>query len=102
MFRFIVVLLLLVIFVLLFQTRSIKVKGNEYYGENSIISWLEKDKLSMNTVYLFWKYNYTDAEVPSVVEEMKLTFENPWTLVAHVKEKEKSGYVSFEPFFRHG
>lgn len=72
-----------------------KVKGNEYYGENSIISWLEKDKLSMNTVYLFWKYNYTDAEVPSVVEEMKLTFENPWTLVAHVKEKGKSGYVSF-------
>ena len=55
MFRFIVVLLLLVIFVLLFQTRSIKVKGNEYYGENSIISWLEKDKLSMNTVYLFLK-----------------------------------------------
>ena len=48
MFRFIVVLLLLVIFVLLFQTRSIKVKGNEYYGENSIISWLKKDKLSMN------------------------------------------------------
>ena len=94
MFRFIVVLLLLVIFVLLFQTRSIKVKGNEYYGENSIISWLEKDKLSVNTVYLFWKYNYTDAEVPSVVEEMKLTFENPWTLVAHVKEKGKSGYVS--------
>ena len=87
MFRFIVVLLLIVVFVLLFQTRSIKVKGNEYYGENSIISWLEKDKLSMNTVYLFWKYNYTDAEVPSVVEEMKLTFENPWTLVAHVKEK---------------
>ena len=62
----------------------------EYYGENSIISWLKKDKLSMNTVYLFWKYNYTDAEVPSVVEEMKLTFENPWTLVAHVKEKGKS------------
>ena len=26
---------------------------------------------------------------------MKLTFENPWTLVAHVKEKGKSGYVSF-------
>ena len=55
MFRFIVVLLLLAVFVLLFQTRSIKVKGNEYYGENSIISWLKKDKLSVNTVYLFWK-----------------------------------------------
>ena len=95
MFRFIVVLLLLAVFVLLFQTRSIKVKGNEYYGENSIISWLKKDKLSVNTVYLFWKYNYTDAEGPSVVEEMKLTFENPWTLVVRVKEKEKSGYVSF-------
>ena len=26
---------------------------------------------------------------------MKLTFENPWTLVVQVKEKEKSGYVSF-------
>lgn len=95
MFRFIVVLLLLAVFVLLFQTRSIKVKGNEYYGENSIISWLKKDKLSVNTVYLFWKYNYTDAEVPSVVEGMQLTFENPWTLVVQVKEKEKSGYVSF-------
>ena len=95
MFRFIVILLLLVVFVLLFQTRSIKVKGNEYYGENSIISWLEKDKLSMNTVYLFWKYNYTDAEVPSVVEEMKLTLKIHGRLLRMSKEKGKSGYVSF-------
>lgn len=91
-----VIILAIVVFGLLFQTRSIKVKGNEYYGENSIVSWMEKDKLSVNTLYLFWKYNHTNAELPSVVESLKVTFQNPWTLVADVKEKEKAGYVSFD------
>lgn len=93
---FLVIILAFLIFIALFQTRSIKVRGNEYYGENTIVSWVEKDKLSMNTLYLFYKYNYTDAKLPSIVDSLKFTFENPWTLVANVKEKEKAGYISYD------
>ena len=48
-----VVILFAAIVVFGFRTRSIEVEGNEYYGESSILAWIENDKLSVNTLYLF-------------------------------------------------
>src|SRR5699024_11788014 len=53
-----VVILFAAIVVFGFRTRSIEVEGNEYYGESSILAWIENDKLSVNTVYLFLKYDF--------------------------------------------
>ena len=94
------VLKLLVMFILvgvlvffLFQTRKVQVKGNEYYGDSSMKSWIQNDKYAVNTLYIFAKYNYTDAALPSAVESMKISLKNPWTVVATVTEKQMYGYV---------
>lgn len=81
------------IVILLFRTRSIQVQGNEYYGETSISTWIENDKLSVNTLYILLKYNFTDADLPSAVESMHASLKNPWTVRVTVREKEMLGYV---------
>ena len=62
------VILLAVIAVFGFRKRSVEVEGNEYYSANSITAWIENDELSVNSLYLLLKYNFTEAELPSAVE----------------------------------
>ena len=54
--------------VFLFRTRSFVVEGNSYYGENTITTWIQNDRFSVNTLYIMAKYNLTDADLPSGVE----------------------------------
>ena len=56
--------------VFLFRTRSYKVEGNSYYGERTITTWIENDPLSVNSLYVLYKYNFTDADLPSGVESL--------------------------------
>lgn len=91
---FLVVAAAVIIF--LFQTRSYEVKGNSYYGENTIISWIQNDRLSVNSLYVLIKYNFTDADLPSGVEKMEVSLKNPWTVHIDVTEKEMSGYVDYD------
>ena len=80
---------------LLFQTRSFRVEGNSYYGENTITSWIQNDRYSFNTLYILAKYHLTDPELPSGVESMEVSLANPWTVRVAVKEKEMAGYVNY-------
>lgn len=82
--------------VFLFRTRSFVVEGNSYYGENTITTWIQNDRFSVNTLYIMAKYNLTDADLPSGVESMKITLKNPWTVRVKVTEKEMAGYVDYE------
>lgn len=90
---FVMLILVGVLVFFLFQTRKIQVKGNEYYGTSSLESWIQNDKYAVNTLYILWKYNYTDASLPSAVESMKISLKNPWTVVVTVKEKQMYGYL---------
>lgn len=78
---------------LLFTTRKIQVEGNEYYGDTTVTTWIQNDKFSVNTLYILWKYNMTEAELPSAVESIKASLKNPWTVKVTVKEKDMLGYV---------
>lgn len=82
--------------VFLFRTRSYKVEGNSYYGETTITTWIENDPLSVNSLYVFFKYNYTDVDLPSAVESFRISLKDPWTVVVKVKEKEMAGYVDYD------
>lgn len=82
--------------VLLFRTRSFEVEGNSYYGEDTITTWVQKDRLSVNTLYILVKYNLTDADLPSGVESMSVSLKNPWTVKVKVKEKEMAGYMDYD------
>lgn len=94
-----VVILFAAIVVFGFRTRSIEVEGNEYYGENSIRAWIENDELSVNTLYLFLKYNYFGADLPTAVESMTVSLKNPWTVRVTVGEKDMLGYVDYDGAF---
>lgn len=84
------------VIVLLFWTKEIKVEGNSYYSENTITSWIQRDRFSKNTLYVLMKYNFMDADLPSGVERMHVSLKNPWTVVVQVKEKELAGYVDYD------
>ncbi|OUP86560.1 cell division protein FtsQ [Lachnoclostridium sp. An169] len=79
-----------------FRTRDFEVEGNSYYGETSITTWLQKDELSVNTLYILLKYNFTKPELPAAVESMDVSLKNPWTIHVKVKEKEMAGYVDYD------
>lgn len=82
--------------IILFRTRSFEVEGNSYYGENTITTWIQNDRFSVNTLYIMAKYNLTNADLPSGVEKMKISLKNPWTVKVTVTEKEMAGYVDYE------
>lgn len=82
---------------LLFHVQNIEVKGQEYAAEysskNEIISWVQQDKYAVNSIYVWWKYNHTDASLPSWVESMKVKLVRPWSVKLVVTEKEIAGYM---------
>ena len=82
--------------VFLFRTRTYEVEGNSYYGENTITSWIQNDRFSVNSLYVLFKYNFTDADLPSAVESMDISLKNPWTVHVKVTEKEMTGYVDYD------
>ena len=85
-----------VIVVFGFRVRSFEVEGNVYYGENSIITWIQNDDLAVNSLYILAKYNFMNPEVPSAVDRMEISLRNPWTVHVQVKEKNMIGYVDYD------
>ena len=95
-FHFAVLIVMAAAAVFLFRTRSYKVEGNSYYGERTITTWIENDPLSVNSLYVLYKYNFTDADLPSGVESLSISLKDPWTVKVKVKEKEMAGYVDYD------
>lgn len=90
-----IVITVLALFILVFHTRKINVSGNEYCTEDEVKDWILQDRLSHNTVYTWWKYNYTDAKQLPVVETMEIKIQTPWEISARVYEKSIVGYLDF-------
>lgn len=87
---------LIAVIVFLFRSRSFEVKGNSYYSENTITSWIQNEKYSGNTLLVMFRYRFMNPELPSGIEEMDVSLKNPWTLCINVTEKELSGYVDYD------
>lgn len=91
-----VLILLGLILVFGFRIRTVEVKGNDYYGDNSIASWIQNDRLAENSLYVLLKYRFTQPDMPSAVESMEVSLKNPWTLLVKVQEKTMLGYVDYD------
>ena len=94
--RYTYMLVLAAAVVLLFRTRAVEVEGNSYYSENTISTWVQRDRLSVNTLYILVKYDFMDAELPAGVERLNVSLKNPWTVRVAVEEKEMAGYVDYD------
>ena len=84
---------LLIVFLLVFQIRKIKIEGNKYSSAAEIHAWLQEDELSSNSLYLMWKFYFTDMELLPTMKEAKLKLLNPWTVQLYVTDKTVVGYI---------
>lgn len=81
---------------LICHTREMRVEGSGYYGEETIASWISKEPLSSNTLYLFLRYHFTSPKLPAGIERMEVDLVNPWTVRVTVTDKERLGYVDYD------
>lgn len=79
-------IILLALF-LLFYVQKIEVKGNEYTDSQEIVDLVEEDPLSKNSLYLLYKYRFTDYDMPGSLNSMKVTLTAPWSVKVTVDEK---------------
>lgn len=79
-----------------FRVRSFEVEGNEYYGDSSVVTWIQNDDLAVNSLYILIKYNLMNPDVPTAVDSMEISLKNPWTVHVQVKEKNMIGYVDYD------
>ncbi len=89
-------ILLAVVAVFGFRTRTVEVEGNSYYSDNTISTWVQNDKFSVNTLYILIKYNFLNPDLPSGVEKLDVSLKDPWTVHVKVEEKEMAGYVDYD------
>lgn len=78
---------------LLFYVQRIEVKGNEYTSSDEIVSMVQEDQGSFNSLYLLWKYHFTDYKKPDSVESMQVSLKAPWIVQVKVEEKPILGYA---------
>lgn len=89
--------------ILLFYVQNIEIKGNEYTEDDVILESVEKDRFSVNSLYLLVKYRYMEYEIPKSLNSIKVGLKNPWTVRITVQEKvivgcfaEGDNYVYFD------
>lgn len=88
-----------IVFLLLFQVRKINITGNEFLSKSSVAEWIEEDELSTNSLYVWWKFNFSHYKKPAAVEDVKVSLSNPWTVKVKVKEKQIVGYLIVDDQF---
>ena len=78
---------------LLFYVQRVEIKGNDYTEDKVILESVQKDKYSVNSLYLIVKYRFMEYEVPGSLISMKVGLKNPWTVKVTVKEKPIIGFI---------
>lgn len=78
---------------LLFYVQRIEVTGNEYTSSEEIVNMVEEDQGSFNSLYLLWKYHFTDYKKPDSVKSMQVSLKAPWIVQVKVEEKPILGYT---------
>lgn len=83
----------MIIFLLVFQVRKIKVEGNQFSSDQEIQEWLLEDEMSTNSAYLMWKFHFSDYGLLPTMKSADMKMINPWTLQVDITEKTLVGYI---------
>ena len=60
-----------------FRLRKIEIINNQYSSDREIADWLGEDKLSSNTIYLWWKYNRDGVELLPSMADISVKLRSP-------------------------
>lgn len=78
---------------LLTYVQKIKVTGNKFSTDTQIVNLVKEDPFTMNSIYTVLKYKLGSYEIPTYLEDMKVSFNMPWGLHVKVKEKQVAGGI---------
>lgn len=76
-----------------FNIRKITIEGVEHYTEEEIKNIIFKSTYDYNTLYLYWKFHYTEMEEIPFVDTLELELIAPDEVKLTVYEKSVIGYV---------
>ena len=76
---------------LLTQVQGIEVKGAKYSKKEDIVSWIEEDPLTINSLYTLWKYRFGHYTLPVYLEDVDVSLTAPWRVKVKVQEKKMIG-----------
>lgn len=93
---FIVLLLLILLLLLAYRGCTLEkteVEGTSLYSEEALRQWILDDDYSWNTLYVYLKYKFKEAEEMPFLQEPVVTMKGPHVLHIQVREKEILGYL---------
>lgn len=76
-----------------FTVEKVEVEGTDMYPDETIKQWVLNDDYSWNTLYVFLKYKFGEAEEMPFLEKPVVTIKSPHVLHIKVVEKEMLGYL---------
>ncbi len=78
---------------LLTYVQHIQVAGNQISQKSDIISWIQEDPLTANSLYTLLKFKIGSYNMPIYLEEVEVELQSPWEVHVKVKEKQIIGCV---------
>lgn len=73
---------------LLTYVQAIDVKGNVVGEKSEIISWIQEDPMTVNSIYTLCKFQGKSYKLPIYMESVNVTLKAPWKVQVEVKEKQ--------------
>lgn len=94
----IVIAALLLIFLTaigIFSITQVEVEGNERYTKEEIEELIIESRYDHNSLYLYWKYNYTDTKPIPFIDTVEVAVLSPHKVKITVYEKDVVGYIEY-------
>lgn len=78
---------------LLTQVQGVEVQGTKYSRESDIVTWIEEDPLTANSLYTLWKFRFGSFALPVYLEDVNVSLTAPWKVKVKVQEKQIIGCI---------
>ncbi len=78
---------------ILTYVQKIEIDGLKYGTEEEILSCMNEDPYTINSIYTYWKYKSGGFTFPENIKTAKMSFNAPWELKITVEEKPIVGCI---------
>ncbi len=78
---------------LLTKVQGIEVKGTKYSQKSDIVTWIEEDPMTNNSLYTLWKFKLGHYTLPVYLEDVEVSLTAPWKVKVKVREKQMIGCI---------
>lgn len=78
-----------------FTIQEVEVEGNEHYSEKEIEGLVIDSRYAHNSLYLYWKYNYTETKEIPFIDTLEVELISPDKVKIRVYEKDMVGYIKY-------